>query len=66
MRYLFYKWLMTLAHKYNWHHATVCYPDGDTLFWCQWCGMRDVMVRGPKLVCDPNPVQVTSCGKEAR
>lgn len=41
----FYQPLMRLAHRYNWHHATVCYPDGDTLYWCQWCGMRDVVKR---------------------
>lgn len=40
-----YRPFMRLAHRYNWHHATVCHPDGDTLFWCQWCGMRDVMKR---------------------
>lgn len=40
-----YRPFMRLAHYFNWHHTTVCYPDGDTMFWCQWCGMRDVMKR---------------------
>jgi hypothetical protein len=39
------RWLTILAHRFNWHHVVVCQPDGDTLYWCQWCGMRAVMRR---------------------
>lgn len=57
----FYRLLMKVAHRYNWHHATVCYPDGDTLYWCQWCGMRDVMKRrGYKAVISEQSVQEAS------
>jgi hypothetical protein len=38
-----YRSLMRVAHKYNWHHAPPCYPDGDTQLWCQWCGFRETI-----------------------
>ncbi len=41
-----YRPLMKLAHRYNWHYAPPCYPDGDTMLWCHWCGMKYVK---PKL-----------------
>lgn len=40
-----YRWLMKLAHRFNWHHTRTCYPDGDTLMVCDWCGLRCVMQR---------------------
>ena len=53
-----YRPFMRLAHRYNWHHATVCHPDGDTLFWCQWCGMRDLIEKADlKSVFDFEPAQ---------
>lgn len=36
----FYRSLMKLAHRFNWHYAPPCYPDGDTHLWCRWCGFR--------------------------
>ena len=35
---IFYRPIMKLAHKYNWHYAPPIYPDGDTQLWCKWCG----------------------------
>ena len=37
--------IMKAAHYYNWHHTRTCYPDGDTMLVCDWCGMRDVIKR---------------------
>ena len=39
----FYRTIMRIAHKYNWHYAPQVYPDGDTMLWCQWCGFREVI-----------------------
>jgi len=36
----FYRHVMRLAHRYNWHYAPPIYPEGDTQLWCQWCGFR--------------------------
>lgn len=49
---LMHRPLMRLAHRYNWHYAPPCYPDGDTMLWCHWCGMKYVKpnVRGPLTV----------------
>lgn len=41
----FYRTLMKLAHRFNWHHTRTCYPDGDTLLVCDWCGLRYVKHR---------------------
>jgi hypothetical protein len=41
----FYSRLMKLSHRFNWHHTRTCYPDGDTLVVCDWCGLRTVMHR---------------------
>lgn len=40
MYYFFYSNLMKLDHRFNWHYAPPSYPDGDTVLWCQWCGLR--------------------------
>jgi hypothetical protein len=29
MRYLFYRWLMKLSHRYDWHHAPKIGPLED-------------------------------------
>ncbi len=39
----FYRLLMKIAHRYNWHYAPPVYPDGDTQLWCQWCGFRETI-----------------------
>ena len=38
-----YRKLMTLSHKYNWHHTRTSYPERDTLVSCAWCGLSKVM-----------------------
>jgi hypothetical protein len=40
MKYELYRFIMRLAHRYNWHYAPPIYPDGDTQLWCTWCGLR--------------------------
>lgn len=50
MRWLWWRFVyrpfMRLAHRFNWHHAPPCYPDGDTQLWCDWCGFRQTIKRG--------------------
>ena len=46
--YTLYRTIMRVAHHFNWHYAPPCYPDGDTMLWCKWCGMRDVVKRATK------------------
>lgn len=45
IRGLAYRVLMRLAHRFNWHYAPPVYPDGDTMLWCKWCGLRQVVAR---------------------
>lgn len=40
-----YQAVMRIAHRFNWHYAPPIYPDGDTMLWCKWCGMRDIVKR---------------------
>ena len=41
----FYRAIMRLAHRFNWHYAPPIYPDGDTQLWCKWCGFRQTIKR---------------------
>lgn len=43
MKYIFYRPIMKLAHKFNWHYAPIIGPleDGAYQRWCKWCGFRD-------------------------
>ncbi len=43
---------MRFAHKYNWHYAPPCYPEGDTQLWCQWCGFRQTIKRRDDVYLD--------------
>jgi len=43
MRGFFYRTIMRIAHKYNWHYAPPIYPEGDTQLWCKWCGFRQTV-----------------------
>lgn len=39
----FYRLIMRLAHKFNWHYAPVIGPLFDSTiyqYWCKWCGLR--------------------------
>jgi len=40
---LFYRVIMRIAHRFNWHYAPPIYPDGDTQLWCKWCGFRQTI-----------------------
>ena len=42
MKGFFYRLLMRLAHRFDWHYAPEFGPfeDGSTQKWCQWCGFR--------------------------
>lgn len=42
---LFYRPVMRMAHRFNWHYAPPIFPEGNTLLWCQWCGLRYVAAR---------------------
>ena len=39
----FYRAFMRLAHRFEWHHATISGPfeDGKSQRWCRWCGLRE-------------------------
>ena len=51
-----YRPLMRLAHRFHWHDAPPCYPDGDTVLWCQWCGFRQMVKRaGYRPTIDSGP-----------
>ena len=43
--YRSYRQIMTIAHRYHWHYAPPVYPEGDTLLWCQWCGLKHIVRR---------------------
>lgn len=45
MEWRLYRFLMKLAHRYNWHYAPPVYPEGDTHLWCKWCGFRQTVKR---------------------
>lgn len=36
-----YKYWQMFIHRFNYHHMELSHPDGETLAWCQWCGLRD-------------------------
>jgi len=42
MKWFFYRLIMRIAHRYNWHYAPPIYPEGDTLLKCNWCGLHYV------------------------
>src|SRR2546422_3997352 len=51
----FYRLVMKLAHRYNWHYAPSFGPleDGSYQHWCQWCGLRYTLhpaIMGDKLL----------------
>lgn len=62
MTTLFYRFLyrplMKFAHRFNWHYAPPCYPDGDTLLVCSWCGLSHVKSRAVR----PHAIGSFGCG----
>ena len=45
MKWIIYRTVMRLAHRFNWHYAPPIYPEGDTQLWCKWCGFRQTIRR---------------------
>ena len=45
MKWIIYRAVMRLAHRFNWHYAPPIYPEGDTHLWCKWCGFRQTIRR---------------------
>lgn len=44
----FYRGVMRIAHRFNWHHAPPILgimPGNDTQLWCTWCGFRMTLPR---------------------
>ena len=65
-----YQAFQRLAHRFNWHHMVVCYPNGDTLLRCQWCGITVLtktryMINGPfhKVTVEQDNFPVRETGK---
>jgi hypothetical protein len=52
-----YRPLMRFAHRHHWHYAPPIFPEGDTVFWCKWCGMRDTMNKRSHAELNRNPRQ---------
>ena len=48
LRGFFYRIIMRMSHRFNWHYAPPIYPDGDTQLWCKWCGFRQTIARAEK------------------
>jgi hypothetical protein len=44
---LLYRVTMRLAHRFNWHYAPPVHPEGDTVLWCKWCGLRQKTASAP-------------------
>ena len=38
-----YRLFQKALHRLNLHYMPPCYPNGDTLLWCRWCGVREVV-----------------------
>ena len=49
--YRFYRHIMKLAHKYEWHHMRTSYVEDpsnntiSTLVKCEWCGLSTITNR---------------------
>ena len=66
--YWFYRLVMRLAHRFNWHYAPPLHPEGGTMLWCQWCGFRAVVKRkgdAPGIMRAGTPVDPTEKEREA-
>jgi len=48
IRGFLYRFIMRIAHKYNWHYAPPIYPEYDVQLWCKWCGFRQTMAKNIK------------------
>jgi hypothetical protein len=43
---------LRLAHHFNWHYAPPIYPEGDTVLWCKWCGLRQVVKQRTRTIAE--------------
>ena len=62
MKYWFYRWFMTFAHRHGWHKMEEFYPEGDTMLWCQWCGLRVITKRHLTTHAPDGAVGCAVCG----
>jgi len=46
----FYRMVMRMAHRCNWHYAPPIYPENDIQLWCKWCGFRQTIHRGGPMI----------------
>lgn len=58
MKWIIYRTVMKLAHRYNWHYAPPIYPEGDTQLWCKWCGFRETIKKHKRTVIDTGNICV--------
>lgn len=52
-----YRPVMRWMHRHHLHYLKECHPEGDTMLWCEWCGVRYVMPRNksePPTVNEPS------------
>jgi len=47
IRGMAYRATMRIAHHFNWHYAPPVHPEGDTVLWCKWCGLRQKTASAP-------------------
>lgn len=48
IRGFFYRLVMRVSHRFNWHYAPPIYPENDVQLWCKWCGFRMTLPRDTK------------------
>lgn len=51
---VFYRFIMRLAHRFNWHYAPPLGPlnpnsGKDYQCWCEWCGFRQSFETNPQI-----------------
>ena len=53
---MIYRWIVIIAHKFDWHHAPVIGPFEDGMYqrWCKWCGFRENFVKPGSVLWDRN------------
>ena len=64
IRGFFYRVIMRIAHRYNWHYAPPIYPENDIHLWCKWCGFRQTTYYGPPSVPGRYPCSAGEKGQK--
>jgi len=62
IRGFFYRLIMRLAHRFNWHYAPPIYPENDVQLWCKWCGFRQTIHRGPPSISGKGALEESGKG----